>query len=87
MTRGLPWLDHVEQLVITKHCRDAFAHQERYRAPELLELVHGDLCSLVSPTPKGWCYFLLVVDDTACHMWMMLLAAKNSAPDAIKEFK
>lgn len=92
MTRGLPRLDHVEQLydtcVIAKHCRGAFPRQARYRAQELLEIVHGDLCSPVSSaTPGGRRHFLLQVDDGSHYMWVLLLAAKNSAPDAIKRIQ
>ena len=89
MTRGLPHLEHVEQFcdtcVITKHRRSAFPRQARYRAQELLELVHGDLCGPISPaTPGGRRYFLLLVDDATRYMWVMLLAAKDNASDAIK---
>jgi hypothetical protein len=89
MARGLPRLEHVHQFcdtcVITKHRRGAFPKQARYHAQELLELVHGDLCGLISPaTPGGRRYFLLLVDDATCYMWVVLLTAKNNAADAIR---
>jgi hypothetical protein len=89
MARGLPRLEHVHQFcdtcVITKHRRGAFPKQARYRAQELLELVHGDLCGPISPaTPGGRRYFLLLVDDATRYMWVVLLTAKNNAPDAIR---
>ncbi|WVZ62289.1 hypothetical protein U9M48_012053 [Paspalum notatum var. saurae] len=52
MVRGLPSLDHVEQLcdvcVLTKQRRLPFPHQSSFRAKERLELVHGDLCGPVT---------------------------------------
>ena len=53
MVRGLPCLDHVEQLcdvcVLTKQRRHSFPQQASFRAKERLELVHGDLCGPVTP--------------------------------------
>jgi hypothetical protein len=40
--------------------------------------------SKVSRTHGGRCYFLLLVDDATCYMYVMLLAGKNNAPNAIK---
>ncbi|WVZ89814.1 LOW QUALITY PROTEIN: hypothetical protein U9M48_036172, partial [Paspalum notatum var. saurae] len=88
MVRGLPCLDHVEQLcdvcVLTKQRRLPFPHQSSFRAKERLELVHGDLCGPVTPaTPGGRRYFLLLVDDLSRYMWVMVLGSKGEAADAI----
>jgi hypothetical protein len=57
MVRGLPSLDHVEQLcdvcVLTKQRRLPFVQQSSFRAKEWLELVHGDLCGPVTPATPG----------------------------------
>jgi transposase InsO family protein len=89
MVRGLPPISHAEQFcdtcVLAKHRREAFPKQSKYRASKALELVHGDLCGLVKPTtPAGRRYFVLLVDDATCYMWVMLLAAKSEAAGAIK---
>ncbi|WVZ63766.1 LOW QUALITY PROTEIN: hypothetical protein U9M48_013373 [Paspalum notatum var. saurae] len=89
MVRGLPCLDHVEQLcdvcVLTKQRRLPFPHQSSFRAKERLELVHGDLCGPVTPaTPGGRRYFLLLVDDLSRYMWVMVLGSKGEAADAIR---
>ncbi|WVZ87756.1 hypothetical protein U9M48_034345 [Paspalum notatum var. saurae] len=61
-----------------------FPHQSSFRAKERLELVHGDLCGLVTPaTPGGRRYFLLLVDDLSRYMWVMVLGGKGEAADAI----
>jgi hypothetical protein len=92
MVRGLPCLDHVEQFydvcMLTKQRRLPFPHQASFRAKERLELVHGDLCGSVTPaTPGGRCYFLLLVDDHSCYMWVMVLCSKGEAADAIRRMQ
>ena len=57
MVRGMPCVDHVEQLcdtcMVTKLKRRPFPRQASYCATEQLELVHGDLYGLVSPATPG----------------------------------
>jgi transposase InsO family protein len=89
MVRGMPCVDHVEQLCdtygVTKLKRWPFPRQASYRATEQLELVHCDLCGPVSPTSLGGRrYFLLLVDDATRYMWAVLLDSKAAAADAIK---
>nr|CAH67708.1 H0512B01.3 [Oryza sativa] len=92
LVRGLPRLEHVEQLcdtcVITKHRHAAFPKAAKYRAQEPLDLVHGDICGPITPaTPGSRRHFLLLVDDATRYMWVVLLAAKSNAPDAIKKIQ
>lgn len=92
LVRGLPWLEHVEQLcdtcVVTKHRRAAFPKQSKYCAQEPLGLVHGDLYGpITSATPGGRRHFLLLVDDATRYVWVVLLTAKSGAPDAIKRIQ
>jgi hypothetical protein len=45
---------------------------------ERLELVHKDLCGLVTPTtPGGGRYFLLLIDDHSRYMWVLVLGGKG----------
>ena len=57
MVRGLPCLDHVEQLcdvcVLTKQRQLPFPQRASFRAKERLELVHGDLCGPMTPATPG----------------------------------
>ena len=47
--------------------------------------MHGDLCGPVSlATPRGRCYFLLLVNDATRYMWAVLLDSKAAAADVIK---
>jgi hypothetical protein len=89
MVRGLPSLDHVEQFcdvcVLMKQRRLPFPQQSSFRAKEQLELMHGDLCGLVTPaTPGGRRYFLLLVDDLSRYMWVAILGSKGEAMNAIR---
>ncbi|WVZ83459.1 hypothetical protein U9M48_030605 [Paspalum notatum var. saurae] len=92
MVRGLPQLDHPDQLcevcLAGKQRRGAFPKEAKYRAKERLDLVHGDLCGPVSPaTHGGRRYFLLLVDDVSRYMWLVLLTRKDEAADTIKKFQ
>jgi transposase InsO family protein len=47
--------------------------------------MHGDLCGSVTPaTPRGRCYFLLLVDDLSRYMWVVVLGSKGEATNAIR---
>jgi transposase InsO family protein len=47
--------------------------------------VHGDLCGPVTPaTPGGRRYFLLLIDDLSCYMWVVILGSKGEAADSIR---
>jgi hypothetical protein len=92
MVRGLPPVDHVDQLcdscLAGKQRRSLFPAQARRRADGVLELVHGDIFGSITPsTPSGNCYFLLLVDDMSQYMWLCLLAGKDRASAAIRRFK
>jgi transposase InsO family protein len=77
MVRGLPPISH-----------GVFLKQSKYHTDKALELVHDDLCGPVkSVTPGGRRYFLLLVDDATCYMWVVLLTAKSEASSAIKRIQ
>ena len=92
MVRGLPTVDHVNQLcdacLAGKQRRSSFPLKAKYRSRQKLELVHGDLCGPVTPaTPAGKRYFLLLVDDATRFMWLALLASKDEAEANIVRLK
>jgi hypothetical protein len=71
-----------------KQRRTPFPHQSEYRADNVLELVHGDICGPISPTnPSGNWYFILLVDDLNQFMWVKMLQSKDQASDAIKQYQ
>jgi hypothetical protein len=92
MVKGLPEIDHVEQVcedcVLAKQKRAPFPQAAKFRAKDQVELVHGDLYGPVTPpTPVGNTYFLLLVDDMSRYMWLTLLRSKAHAPAAIMSFQ
>ena len=92
MVRGLPHIDHTEQIcdccVATKQRRTSFPQKTQYRAQDWLDLVHGDLCRAISPvTPGGKRHFLLLVDDYSRFMWVMFLSSKDQAVGTIKNWQ
>lgn len=84
----MPHIDHVEQIcdsyLAGKQRRRSFSTTSSYRAKNLLDLVHADLCGPVtSDTLGGKMLFLLAVDDKSRYMWLVLLSSKDQAADAI----
>ena len=60
----------------------------KYHAVDALELIHDDLYGPITPAINGgWRYFLLLMDDYSCYMWLQLLTSKDEAVEAIKKFK
>ena len=75
MVTGLPQIKHVDELcdscLAGKQRRLPFPKAAKYRAQEVLQLVHGDLCGPITPTTHGGRrYFLLLVDDCSRYMWL-----------------
>jgi hypothetical protein len=92
MVRGLPVLEQVEQLcescLAGKQRCAPFPHQATRRATKSPQLLHGDLCGLVSPpTPRGNRYFLLLVDDYSRYMWVSIIASKDQAESEIRRIQ
>lgn len=92
MVKGLPQIDHVEQIcegcLVGKQQRKPFPQSSLYRAEELLELVHGDLCGPITPeTLAGNQHFLLLVHDCSRHMWVVMLKKNDQSLDAFKKIK
>jgi hypothetical protein len=82
VVRGLPQIGAVGELceayMVGKQKRSHFPDRAAWRAERALELVHGDLCSSISPaTPSGNAYFLLLVDDRSRYMWVSTLVSKD----------
>ena len=92
LVRGLLAIEQDERLceacLTGKQKRTSFPEQAEYRAQQPLELVHGDLCGPIMPEMlSGNKYFLLLVDDRSCFMWLTVLPSKDRAAEAIREFQ
>ena len=92
MVRGLPPIDHVEQIydscLAGKQRRQPFPMTSKYRAAHSLQLVHADVCRPITPeTPGRKKLFLLVVEDKSRYMWLVLLSSKDQAGDVIQRLQ
>ena len=78
LVEGLPPV-HVPSKLCTnciagKHHRMSFPKLSSFRATELLELIHTDICGPISPpTLGGSRYFLLIIDDFSQLIWVAML--------------
>ena len=71
-----------------KQTRKPFPQATSYRAPEIPELIHADLCGPITPpTPAHKRYVLVLIDDHSRYMWEVLLREKNEAFEKNQRFK
>jgi transposase InsO family protein len=85
-------VEHVDQVcsgcLAGNHRRTTFPQTVEYRVEKVLELVHGDLCGLITQaTPSDSHYFLLLVDDRSRFMWLWILWSKDQAAETIKQYQ
>ena len=74
--------------LLGKQTRKPFPQSTSYRATNLLELVHGDLCGPITPqTPGGKRYVFVLIDDFSRYMWTILIQRKSEAFSKFKTFK
>lgn len=92
MVRGLPTFD-VQNLTCTdcmvgKQSRNAIPKKSTWRAKEVLELVHSDICGPISPiSSSGKRYIMSLIDDYSRKAWVYFLKEKSEAFYSFKCFK
>lgn len=92
MVRGLQNFE-TQQLtcsdcLIGKQPRNSITKKSNWRAKEILELVHSDICGPISPTSaSGKRYILCFIDDYSRKSWVYLLNEKSEAFNRFKLFK
>ncbi|GLT87811.1 hypothetical protein SLE2022_058710 [Rubroshorea leprosula] len=92
MVNGLPHFDSPSEIceicVVSKQHHDSFPKDRSWRAKQVLDLVHFDLCGPINPTSNGGKqYFITFVDDYSCKTWVYFLQTKSKALAAFKNFK
>ncbi|GJV24619.1 retrovirus-related pol polyprotein from transposon TNT 1-94 [Tanacetum coccineum] len=92
MVHGLPNLnydDHFcEDCVLGKQTWTSFPRNANYRAKELLELIHSDLCGPHSPVSFGnKRYFVTFIDDFSRKCWVYFMGQKSEAFESFKKIK
>lgn len=88
MALRVPRIQHenkvCESCMVGKQTAKPFPNKASYRATQLLELIHGDICGPITPsTMKGNRHILVLIDD---YMWCSLLKEKQEAFSRIKLF-
>ncbi|KAL0844254.1 hypothetical protein Bca101_017500 [Brassica carinata] len=92
MVRGLPTFN-IQSLTCTdclvgKQSRNSIPKTSTWRAKEVLELIHSDICGPISPiTSSGKRYVLCFIDECSRKAWAYLLKEKSEAFDFFKIFK
>ncbi|GAA0145520.1 hypothetical protein LIER_42865 [Lithospermum erythrorhizon] len=70
-----------------RQTRNAIPKQATWRANNILELIHSDLCGPISPTSNsGKRYVMSFIDDFSRKAWVYLLANKSDALECFKQF-
>lgn len=92
MVTGIPNIsiekETCNSCLLGKQTRTSFPNATSYRATQVLELVHGDLCGPISPpTARGNRYIFVLIDDHTRYMWSLLLREKGETFVKFQRFK
>ncbi|GKC48828.1 retrovirus-related pol polyprotein from transposon TNT 1-94, partial [Tanacetum coccineum] len=92
MVHGLPNIEFTnkfcEECVTGKQTRCSFPKKTEYRATNILELIHTDICGPISPESfSGKRYFITFIDDYLRKTWVYFLKEKLEAFEVFKKFK
>ena len=81
MVRGLPILRANSKLctdcVVEKQHRDPFPKKSSWRASQPLQLVHSDICGLITPESNSHKRYIITFIDHSRKMWTYLLHDKS----------
>lgn len=92
MVRGLPDFDTQKftcsDCLVGKQPRCPIPKKSTWRAKEVLECIHSDICGPISPTSiNGLRYILCFIDDYSRKAWVYFLKEKSDAFNQFKLFK
>ncbi|KAG7550979.1 GAG-pre-integrase domain [Arabidopsis thaliana x Arabidopsis arenosa] len=92
MVRGLPVFDAqtytCSDCLVGKQPRNPIPKKSTWRAKEILELVHSDICGPINPvSTSGKRYILCFIDDCSRKAWVYFLKEKSEAFSHFKLFK
>ena len=70
-----------------KNIKNPFSKSET-KTKSMLELIHLDVCSLMSSTSlSGFEYYITFIDDYSSNTWIYFLKEKSEVFEKFKEFK
>lgn len=92
MVKGLPPLTDssllCEYCMMGKQHRRPFPRKSVWRATQVLQLLHADICSPISPISNSQKRYLLTfIDDFSRKLWVFFLTEKSEAFSIFKVFK
>ncbi|KAG7547302.1 Reverse transcriptase RNA-dependent DNA polymerase [Arabidopsis suecica] len=92
MVRGLPVFDMqiftCSDCLVGKQPRKSIPKKSLWRAKEVLDLVHSDICGPINPVSNsGKKYVLCFIDDCSKKAWVYFLKEKSEAFIHFKMFK
>ncbi|CAL2257014.1 unnamed protein product [Prunus armeniaca] len=92
MVKGLPEFQaHTkvcEECLVGKQQRDPFPKKRTWRASQILQLVHADICGPINPISNSKKRYLLsFIDDYSRKTWVYYLVEKSEAFNIFKSFK
>ncbi|CAH9134446.1 unnamed protein product [Cuscuta epithymum] len=92
MMRDMPPLDEKEGLcegcMVGKQHRQPFPIEKTWRAKQILELVHTDVCGpMRTPSVSKNRYFILFIDDYSRMTWVYFFQEKSEVFRIFKRFK
>ncbi|KAJ0880785.1 putative RNA-directed DNA polymerase [Helianthus annuus] len=91
MVRGLPQFPINNAVcgdcMIGKQTKEAIPKKSKWRAGDILDLIHSDICGPITPSSHtGKRYFISFIDDYSRKGWVYLLTQKSQA-ESFKAFK
>jgi hypothetical protein len=70
-----------------KQHRVAFKSQAPHKKPEVLDLVHSDVCKMSARSMGGAKYFVTFIDDFSRKVWVYVLKTKDQVLSVFKQFQ
>jgi hypothetical protein len=70
-----------------KQHRVAFKIQAPHKKPEVLDLVHSDVCKMLARSMGGAKYFVTFIDDFSRKVWVYVLKTKDQVLSVSKQFQ
>jgi hypothetical protein len=92
MVNGLPQLKTPSKIckdcLAGKQQRDPFPKAATWRASQILQLIHADICGPISPASNSKKRYLITfIDDYSRKTWVYFLVEKSEAFDTFRSFK
>ena len=82
--QGMP-LKTCDHCLVGKENRVAFHTYPPFRRPNVIDLIHTNVCTMKTRTVGGALYFVTFIDNHSRKVWGFALKTKDQALDTFKE--